>query len=192
MLSLISCSSKNPQTGSESSSIGPVPNSSSYTSRVGIAVRTGGRTCIAIRNASLSPGSPVTLVVPSLPQTFTQAELAGGSSNPCPITKDVDPSVTSYELHVTQDSIPKLTPLIAVVGTAAPFSIVENNVRADLDQNGKAETFRACSSDNGIHLTVWFGKPVDAAVLWHGYYYEPNNPGVGPACTVPKETAPTP
>jgi len=63
-----------------------------------------------------------------------------------------------------------------------------NNVQADLDQNGKHEAFRACSGNDGIHLTVWSGNPLDGTLLWHGYYYEPSNPGLGPSCT-PKEMA---
>lgn len=191
MLSLISCTSKNAQTGGESSRFSPAPNPSTYTPRIGVAVSTGSRTCVAIRNDNLSPGGPLTLISPALPQKFVQAEVGGRSSSPCPITKEVDPAVSSYDLHLTQDSIQQLTPLIAAVGSATPFSMVNNNVQADLDQNGKTETFRECSSNDGIHLTVWFGKPVDGAVLWHGYYYEPSNPGIGPACTA-KETAPGP
>jgi hypothetical protein len=77
--------------------------------------------------------------------------------------------------------------MIAVLGAAAPFTIGANNqVQADLDQNGKFETFRACSADDGIHLTVWSGAPLDGTLLWHGHYYEASNPGLGPACT-PKE-----
>lgn len=143
---------------------------------------------MAIHNSTLVPGSPMTLVAPMFPQTFTQAEISALSQNPCPVTKDVDTTVSNYDLHVTQASLQKLTPMIAVVGTSTPFSTSANNVQADFDQNGKIETFRACSSNDGIHLTVWSGNALTGTVLWHGYYYEPGNPGMGPACT-PKETA---
>lgn len=189
LLVFASCSHKNPQTGGESSSLSPAPNPSTYTPRIGIAVSTGGRTCIAIHNANLAPGSPVTLVSPVLPQSFSRAEIGGASPSPCPVTKDVDPTVNNYDIQLGQSSVPKLIPLIAVVGESAPFSTVNNNVQADLDQNGKTETFRACSGNDGVYLTVWSGSPVTGAILWHGYYYEPNNAAIGPPCT-PKETAP--
>jgi hypothetical protein len=123
-----------------------------------------------------------------LPQTFTQAEIGAASSSPCPVTKDVDATVSNYDLHVTGGSVQKLTPLIAIIGTSAPFTMSNNNVQADLDQNGKTESFRACSSNDGIHLTVWSGTPLTGAVLWHGYYYEAGDTGAGPPCT-PKEMA---
>lgn len=165
------------------------PAPATYTPKIGIAVNPGDRTCMAIQNPNIATGSPVTLVSAMPPETFTQAEVTGPAKTACPITKEVDPTVSSYELRVPQGPPQKLTPMIAVLGPSGPFSMgPNNNVQADLDQNGKTETFRTCSSNNGIHLTVWFGNPLDGTLLWHGYYYEPSNPGIGPACTA-KETA---
>jgi hypothetical protein len=201
LLVLISCSSpKPPETGAGSTTTGGTAAApATYTPRIGIAVSTNGRTCVAIHNANVSSNTPVTLVSPMPPQTFMQAEIAGPSQSACPISKDVDPTVSNYDIHVSQGSIQnnsdqngpvqKLTPLIAVLGASAPFSTAANNaVQADLDQNGKHKTFRACSGNDGIHLTVWSGNALDGALLWHGYYYEPSNPGLGPSCT-PKEMA---
>ena len=144
---------------------------------------------MAIHNANVAPNTPVTLVSPLPPGSFIQAEVTGPSQSACPVSKEVDPTVSNYEIHVSQEFIQKLTPLIAVLGASSQFSMApNNNVQADLDQNGKIETFRACSGPDGIHLTVWSGNPLDGTLLWHGYYYEPSNPGLGPSCT-PKEMA---
>jgi hypothetical protein len=100
----------------------------------------------------------------------------------------VDRTVSNYVLHTPQgSSLPKLVPMIAVTGLVPNVTITNNVPQADLDQNGKLESFRACSGNDGIHLTVWAGTPLDSVLLWHGYYYEPSNPGLGPVCT-PKET----
>ena len=184
----LSCTSKNPQTGAQSSALSSSPPPASYIPRVGVAVSTGSRTCLAIQNGNLSSGSPVTLVNPTLPQSFTQAEIGAASQSPCPIRKDVNPALSSYDVQVTGASLPKLTPLIAVLGTSAAFSQQNNNVQADLDQNGKAELFRACSANDGVHLTVWSSAPTTGTVIWHGFYYEPSNAAAGPPCTA-KETA---
>ena len=138
-----------------------------------------------MHNENVTLNSPITLVSPGAPQTFAQAEVSAVSPTPCPISKDVDPSVSNYDLHLSQgSSLPKLTPLIAVIGASAPFSAAANNtVVADLDQNGKMQSFRACSSGDGIHVTMWTGNPIEGSLLWHGYYYEPGNPGVGAAST---------
>lgn len=191
LLFLISCNSPKPaETGANSTATaGTSAAPATYTPRIGIAVSTNGRTCLAIHNANIAPSTPVTLVSPMPPQTFTQAEIAGPSQSPCPVSKEVDTTVSNYDMHVSQGSVPKLTPLIVVLGASTPFSMgPNNNVLADLDQNGKRETFRACSGNDGIHLTVWSSNPLDGTLLWHGYYYEPSNPGLGPSCT-PKEMA---
>lgn len=184
----ISCTKKNPQTGSQSSAVSPNLPPVSYLPRIGVAVSTGSRTCVAIPNNNVASGSAVTLVTPTLPQSFTEGQLGAPSQSPCPVTKDLNPQLASYDVKVTGASMPKLTPSIAVLGTSAPFSMANNNVQADLDQNGKTELFRSCGANQGIYLTVWSGTPITGSVLWHGFYYDPNNAATGPPCTA-KETA---
>ncbi len=184
----VSCTKKNPQTGAQSSALSSSPPAASYVPRIGVAVSTGSRICMAIQNANVASGSPVTLVTATLPQAFTQGEVGAIAQSPCPVSQDVNPALTSFDLHVSGASLPKLTPLIAVLGTSAPFSQQNNNVQADLDQNGKTEMFRACGANDGVHLTVWSGTPTTGTVLWHGFYYDPNNAAAGPPCTA-KETA---
>jgi hypothetical protein len=189
LLFVVSCNShKQAETATTSTATGGTSAApATYTPRIGIAVTTSGRTCVAIHNANVAPSTPVTLVSALPPASFIQVEIAAPSQTACPVSKNVDPSVSNYEVHVSQGAPQKLTPLIAVLGASASFSMGSNNtVQADLDQNGKVETFRACSGPDGIHLTVWSGNPLDGALLWHGYYYEPSNPGLGPSCT-PKE-----
>ncbi len=191
LLALISCGShKQAENGPGSTASGGTAAApATYTPRIGVAVSTSGRTCVAIHNANINASTPVTLVSPMLPQTFVQAEIAGPAASACPVTKDVDTSVSNYDVRAAEPAPQKMTPLIAVLGASAPFSVAPNgNVQADLDQNHKTETFRACSAADGIHLTVWAGEPLTGTLLWHGYYYEPRNPGLGPSCT-PRETA---
>jgi hypothetical protein len=183
-----SCTRKNPQTGAQSSALSPSAPPATYTPRIGVAVSTASRTCVAIENNNVASGTAVTLVTPTLPQSFAQAEIGAQSQSPCPVSQEMNPALTSYDVHVKGAAPPKLTPLIAVLGSAAPFSMQNNNVVADLDQNGKTESFRACSAADGVHLTVWSGVATTGSVVWHGFYYEPNNAGLGPPCS-PKETA---
>jgi hypothetical protein len=138
---------------------------------------------MAIRNGDLSAGSPVTLVLPIAPATIVQANVAAVAQNqPCPISQNVDTTVSNYNLDV-KGSVPKQAPFIVMLGTPVVTVNANNVAQADLDQNGHSETFRACSADNGIHLTVWDGTPLTGKLLWHGFYYEASNPNIGPACT---------
>ncbi len=125
---LCSCGSRNTPGPGTVSSLGPAQVPATYTPRLGVAVTTASRTCIAIQNANLTANGPVTLISPMAPQTFTQAEIAAIAPAPCPISKDVDPTISNYDVHVLGGAkLPKLTPLIAVVGTSAPFSMDATN-----------------------------------------------------------------
>jgi hypothetical protein len=188
-LLLLSCNSPKEQpTPNGSAALNANTPTPDYGPRVGVAVRTGSRTCFAIHNPNLAVGSPVVLVSPLAPQAFTPARIASPSTEVCPITKEVDPASSSYTVTVNGTELPKLTPLIAVLGNPNAFALNNNVVQADLDQNGKLQTFRACDSADGVHLTIWQGSALTGTPLWRGYYYEPSNPGSGPTC-VPAEIA---
>ena len=185
---LTGCSSqKNEQANNSASAVSSGPAAANFAPRIGIAVRTESRTCAAIRNANLGAGTSVALVSPALPQTVTSAEISSTSSAACPISKDVDPAVTNYELKIPAvESLPKLTPFVVVTAQSTAFTVDNNLVKIDLAQDGQSEMFRSCSSDDGIHLSAWVGKPLSGTMVWSGHYYESSNPGVGAVCT-PKE-----
>jgi hypothetical protein len=56
---------------------------------------------------------------------------------------------------------------------------VPSGARTDIDGDGIAEDYRACTSTEGVHLTVWAGDALRSRRVWHYYYYlgydvEPN------------------
>jgi hypothetical protein len=140
---------------------------------------------MAIKNATIASNSPVTLIVPSSPQRFAEAQVLGPASDACPITKESVAGVLTYDVSLPKSSaLPKLAPMVAVVGTASSngVSLDNLNVKADLDRTGTQESFRACDADDGVHLTLWRGLPVTGTLVWSGYYYEAGNPRTWPAC----------
>ena len=191
LASFVSCGGSKTSTGAGSEG-STTPAKPAYESRIGMGVSTGARRCLAIHNANIASGTPVTLVQPTLPQTFTPAEIGAASETACPISKDVDTTVTNYELHVdNKDALQKLVPLIGVVAAPARFHTgTSNDVRSDFDADGKSESFRECSSTDGVHLTVWVGNPLDGTLIWHGFYYQPENTAPAPPCTPREAVAP--
>jgi hypothetical protein len=59
---------------------------------------------------------------------------------------------------------------IAVVSSQRTV-VQRGKVQVDLDGDGRREFFRDCTSNEGIHLTVWSGKPLSGKRRWHFYYY---------------------
>ena len=190
LILLGACGSKTPETaanGNASLNAGNTPPN--YTARIGIAVRTDSRTCVAIQNSTVTAGTQLTVISPVGQASVMPATISGPSETPCPITKEVQPGMSSYNLDLGQNEPPKLTPLIAVLADPSNFKIVNNVVQGDLEQNGKTESFRACDSADGVHLSAWNGNPLSGTPLWQGYYYESGNPGTAPACTNQEVTA---
>lgn len=191
ILSVVVSSCKKPTASNSQAAV----NSSEpvdYAPRIGTVVRTDSRTCVAIRNGAVTPGSPITVVIPPSPQTFVEGQIGARSSTPCPISEEVLPDVISYDVTLTGE-IAKLVPAIGVVGTPASSGFVSAaaGVEADLDQKHTKNTFRACGANDGVHLTVWRGVPVTGTLVWSGHYYETGNPGTLPNC-VTQELAPVP
>lgn len=153
-----------------------------YSPRIGIAVQTASRSCVAIKNATLTADSPLTLIVPLSPQQIIQAKVTGRSSSACPITQDVDPSVNSYDISAVTPIPQKDLPMIAVVSQPSAFQMDNVLAITDLDQNGGRNSFSACGASDGVHLFAWKGNPNTGSPIWKGYYYEPGNPGTLPAC----------
>ncbi|MGH7460086.1 MAG: hypothetical protein ACREMA_03540 [Longimicrobiales bacterium] len=51
-----------------------------------------------------------------------------------------------------------------------PMPVV-NGARTDLDNDGTPESYRSCTSSEGLHLTVWNGEPLTGRRVWHYYHY---------------------
>ena len=157
-----------------------------YSREIGVGVRTDSRTCFLTKDATLTPNSAVTLVMPISPQSFADAQIVGTSQDVCPVTEEMQPGMTSYKISLPATAnIPKLTPFFVVVGPADSnsFTIDNSNVQADLGHTHGKNTFRACGASDGVHLTVWDGVPVTGKLLWSGHYSENGKPGNLPDCS---------
>lgn len=60
---------------------------------------------------------------------------------------------------------------IAVIAPAKKIQVQNTLASVDLNNDGKPEFFRRCAGSEGIHLTIWTGKPLVGKRVWHSYYY---------------------
>jgi len=60
---------------------------------------------------------------------------------------------------------------IGIVGVSKKVKLEKELVTTDLDEDNKDEYFRECTSSEGLHLTVWKGKPLIGRRIWHSYYH---------------------
>ncbi len=119
----------------------------------------------------------------SPPQTESDTRVVEADAS-CPNTNT---GLQSYDVSPDIAGLAPEMPAIAVVGFPGKFNRQGDLITADLDGDGQGEFFRSCTSTEGVHFTVWSGKPLDGKVRWHEYYYLGYD--VEPTCT-PKETEP--
>lgn len=150
-------------------------------SKIG-AIQSGKQSvCLKIQNSKLNVGEEIQIVIPRLPQKLVVAEISEKSA--CKETNfgDLDEGdITDYLLKSSDRNFLNLGYGIGVV-TAQKVQMNGNFATLDLDGDKKPEYFRECTSMEGLHLTVWKGKPFVGAGIWHTYY------GLGydtvPTCT---------
>lgn len=150
-----------------------------YEAEVGVVgTAHGGDVCIAIRNSHIAAGTAVVMVwVPVVGET-EPAELLGAHAieNAGACTSDstmafVGHSDSRYRLEVLSG---RMSPGGFYFGVLAPiekFHADQQSVVAQLEANEPPATFRACTSHEGVHLTIWGGEPLKGARLWHRYVH---------------------
>ncbi|NOT58699.1 MAG: hypothetical protein HOP19_00570 [Acidobacteria bacterium] len=139
--------------------------------------------CLDIANTSLQAGDKITLIAPGKPQRTGQASIVKKLGKNCPSRADeADPNESHYEIKLSQGSFAAPAVAFAVAKSTAAFAAKAGLTNADLDGDGQVESFRECTSQEGVHFTVWTGKPLQGKRRWHYYYYlgydvEPNCKG---------------
>ncbi|MCI0430431.1 MAG: hypothetical protein L0210_07815, partial [Rhodospirillales bacterium] len=142
--------------------------------------------CLAIRNGELEPGTPVTIMTfegdeTLLARRILSLRLTGKilgkttSDENCPPLAEIRRSINESEgasfYTVALDDGPFMNPDDAIFGIGILGLAPENTNSIDLDGNGTADSFTACTSLEEVNYAVWTDEPYTVAPLWEGYYY---------------------
>jgi hypothetical protein len=144
------------------------------------AVKAAGA-CFDIPNPSLAAGQTFQFIGSDRPPTTGQAEITGKAPQGCTPEDGSQPGLTHYRFKTVSGSLPRAVPAFGLVNFKGALTPSPAGVGADLNGDGHASTFRSCTSTEGVHLTVWAGKPLESRRLWHSYYYLGYD--VDPTCT---------
>ena len=161
-------------------------NGSAYTakgieSKLGVVSRTyAGFGCLRILNATLKASDEFYIVVPyEKPHEVLKLRIKEKVSRSC-VDDDSDIGDgenvavrSSYYLAELAGGDDQGTVLsgIGVVGLPKAPKIENGSATAELTGSPPSEYFRECSSHEGMHLTVWTGKPLSGKRVWHRYFY---------------------
>ncbi len=173
-----------PSATQETSQTSPSPNKKpqsgfSFASHVGAAEMTSKtEMCLIIPNKTLAEGDKISAIFADEPESQSLVSsviekklIRCGRKN-----HNVLSEVSYYSLKVIdgsydfEDEYQELNPVaIAFVGNSQSTSLKSGVAIADLNNDGENEQFRACTSYEGIHLTVWSGEPLKSKRRWHWY-----------------------
>jgi len=159
---------------------GSTAQAASYDGRIGLVLVTeAGVPCLAIPNHALQPGTAVALVLspvvgePGSEQSF-MAEIASANAAGCARDSTMEISAygdTTYALTNVADHLPVNAIYFGVVAGASQVQERAGMVTASLGASVPTARFRVCTSNEGIHLTVWSGEPLKSQRLWHRYVH---------------------
>jgi hypothetical protein len=152
-----------------------------YRSNLGIAVEKTNRNCLDIRNGTLAVGQKIQFVNASTPQTTGEVEVTGKVDQACTPADQSEQGLYHYEFKVIRGTLQMAAPAFALTNFTGTLTTAGTGITADLDGDGHPESFRSCTSSEGVHLTVWKGKPLKGRRKWHSYYYLGYD--VDPTCT---------
>jgi len=151
----------------------------------GVLFRKSGRTCLAIRDATLA-NATIQFVAAAMPQTVGTARVGARATNCDSIFTDSTGGVR-YEATILTGSVEEGMPALAIARLTKPLPVADSVLTGDIDGDGRPELFRFCTSSEGVHLTLWDGAPPNGRREWHRYVYLGYD--LDPTCTEP-ETKP--
>jgi hypothetical protein len=144
-------------------------------------------TCLAIKNGSLQPGTKITLVKFTEPQSILETVLQGQATaesgcfalfeDRVAMNQKKQRSFYSVTLPESETNIMA----IGIVGQDIAISIEDKNAKADLNADGVPEVFSSCQTSEGMKFFVWSAESYQGSPLWSDYYYlgydmQPNCP----------------
>ncbi len=136
--------------------------------------------CLRTDNANLAENSQISIIVSpyEIPQKIVKAFVGKKLNYSCAAgdseAGEEDLSKTAYyTLKLDGNDIDEsyIGAGIAILDSSKPIKFSDGLANVDLNNDGKNEYFRQCASNEGLHLTVWTGKPLIGKRIWHKYYY---------------------
>lgn len=139
---------------------------------VGVAAASpDGQICVAMPAPALTSGVTLTLIHPA----ERQAALVAVVVRPAPACEPLERALISGPYHLVQAATPAVLeshgPWLAFSGSVVTRRLDSGELVVRLSPAYPNAQVRWCTSNEGLHLTVWTGTPLTSQRLWHQYYY---------------------
>ncbi len=138
-----------------------------------------GNNCVRliIENSQLKTGDRVQIVFTELPtQKIEEAQIIENTECKDDYFGDLtgnnpEAKSTHYLLKLLDQNAYARGFAIGIVNVDGKVKTEKGIATIDFDNDKENEYFRECTSNEGLHLTVWKGKPLVGKRIWHSYYH---------------------
>jgi hypothetical protein len=142
----------------------------SFDRDAGVVIRKPRKTCLSIHNSSVLAGTGIQVINMSSPQSGPDDARIVRADESCFNSAGGDVDVSGYEIQLEKaDAV--TTPSIGILGFSGAFHKRGDLLAADLDGDGQEEFFRSCTSNEGVHFSIWSSQPLAGTPRWKQYYY---------------------
>ena len=155
-----------------------------YEKRIALVIKQKGKYCVSIANPNLKKGTSITLIgkyyyseiysliTAHIGKKIEMCNIGGAKMDDVGYRVILDPAHPFTKEHGYD---------FAVTLPRSRFQLREDGLWVDFNKDGVRDTFRTCTSTEGIHLTVWNGEPLVDQRMWHRYLFLGYD--VNPSCT---------
>lgn len=123
-------------------------------------------------NANLKKGDKFRIISTPEPNEVIETEISEqfelNRSRVENMGKDLD-NFTVYKFNMPKQYESKIIYGIAILDPKIELRESKGKVSFDIDNDGRQEQIRGCRSMEGIHLTIWKGKPLASKRIWNSY-----------------------
>lgn len=122
--------------------------------------------CLKIQNYDLKPGDRVQVVILDSPQKTAQAEIVENADcKRAEFVGTLDYAFVEYKMkEIDGKVLDNAGYCLGLVNISGKPKIAGGRVAIDIDDDKTDEYFRYCTSNEGLHSTVWTGKPLVGSV----------------------------
>jgi hypothetical protein len=138
-----------------------------FDEHVGIVSAPGDASCLSIRADVGGTKTPLRVIDPGAGRSYTAS--IGSASEACLLGHASSDGWRGYAIQFDGAAPPTPMYAIGVVGGSSEVRSANGAMTADLDGDGRNEVFRACTSAEGLHLTIWTDAALTGVRRWHAY-----------------------
>lgn len=133
--------------------------------------------CLRTKNGDLAEKTPISIIVSLAepPQkvltALVEKKLGSSCARHSSEIGDKNPGENYFYSLTLNEKFDDYEVGIAVIQSSKPIKVKNNLASIDLNEDGKLEYFRRCTSFEGLYFTIWTGKPLIGKRIWDSFYY---------------------